>query len=35
VTISNKWSGWDETVLSGGGLASAEATYTLKLKPLN
>src|SRR3954452_17886869 len=35
ITIQNKWSGFDETVLTGGGLASAETTYTLKLKPLN
>jgi hypothetical protein len=35
VTIANKWSGWDETVLAAGGLASAETSYKLKLKPLN
>src|SRR3954470_983734 len=35
ITIQNKWSGFDETVLAAGGLASAETTYTLKLKPLN
>src|SRR3954454_21917830 len=34
ITITNKWSGFDETVLAGG-LASAETTYKLKLKPLN
>ena len=35
LTISNKWSGFDETVLANGGLATAETKYTLKLKPLN
>jgi hypothetical protein len=35
ITIRNKWSGFDETVLADGGLASAETTYKLTLKPLN
>src|SRR4051812_38159302 len=34
VTITNKWSGRDET-LAAGGISTAETTYRLTLKPVN